>query len=294
MKKVIVRIKGGLGNQLFCYAAARRLSLVNGAELVIDDVTGFVRDSLYHSKYLLDRFSISARKATPAERLEPFERYRRGINKLISRCKPFANRFYVEQEGDDSDARILSLEVNKNLYLDGYWQSEDYFKDVEGVIRKDLRITPPLDGPNQRMAEDIKNSCSVALHVRWFDAPDQAQVHNVAVDYYRRAIAFLEEKLKSPRYFVFSNDPEAARKKIDLPESRVICVSHNKGNENACADLWLMTLCRNFIIANSTFSWWGAWLAESDPAIVVVPNINVLGGAAWAQTNSIPCRWVRI
>ena len=81
MNKVIARIKGGIGNQLFCYAAARRLALVNNAELVIDDITGFVRDRHYNRKYALDHFHIPCRKATPAERLEPFERYRRGVMK---------------------------------------------------------------------------------------------------------------------------------------------------------------------------------------------------------------------
>ena len=83
--KLIARIKGGLGNQLFCYAAARRLALVNNAELVIDDVTGFVRDRQYRRQYALDRFQIPARKATPAERMEPFERYRRGVAKFVAR-----------------------------------------------------------------------------------------------------------------------------------------------------------------------------------------------------------------
>ena len=99
MAKVIARIKGGLGNQLFCYAAARRLALVNGADLMLDDVTGFARDYQYRRRYALDHFNIMARKATPAERLEPFERLRRGVARAISRRLPFERRMYLEQEG---------------------------------------------------------------------------------------------------------------------------------------------------------------------------------------------------
>lgn len=94
--KVITRIKGGLGNQLFCYAAARRLALVNNADLVIDNKTGFTRDYLYGRRYMLDRFNILARKATPSERMEPFERYRRGLAKWVSRRQNFEERSYVE------------------------------------------------------------------------------------------------------------------------------------------------------------------------------------------------------
>jgi len=291
--KVIVRVKGGLGNQLFCYAAARRLALVNGAELVIDDVTGFARDRQYRRKYMLDRFSIPARKATPAERLEPFERYRRGVMKWLSRRKPFAERCYLEQEGLDFDEHLLTLKVKGVLYLDGYWQSEGYFKDVEQIVREDLRITPPMDAANQTMAEEIRNSPAVALHVRWFDPPGSKLSHNVATDYYQRAIALMEEKIESPHYFLFSDNPEAAHANLALPEGRATSISHNRGDENVYADMWLMTQCRYFIIANSTFSWWGAWLAENRAKIIIVPAIQLTGGiTAWGFKGLIPNDWL--
>ena len=272
MNKIITRIKGGLGNQLFCYAAARRLALINNAELVIDDVTGFVRDRQFRREYALGHFHIPVRKATPVERLEPFERYRRGVMKWLSRRKPFAKRRYLEQEGQDFDARLLALPVKENLYLDGLWQSERYFKDVEQTIRADLRIIPPTDAVNQRMADEIRNSHAVALHVRWFDAPGSATSQNASTDYYHRAIALMEEKIESPHYYLFSDDPSAARAKLTLPEGRVTFVSHNSGDKNAYADLWLMTQCQHFITANSTFSWWGAWLNPAPDKIVVAPK----------------------
>ena len=111
MKKIITRIKGGLGNQLFCYAVARRLALVNNAELIIDDVTGFIRDKKFCRQYMLDHFNIPCRKATSYERLEPFERYRRGILKLMSRRKKFCERKYIEQERLGFDTRMLSLKI---------------------------------------------------------------------------------------------------------------------------------------------------------------------------------------
>src|SRR3979490_2538771 len=130
MSTLVARVLGGLGNQLFCYAAARRLALVNDAELVIDDVTGFARDRQYRRQYALDHFTIPVRKATPQERLEPFERYRRGMMKWLSRRQPFAERSYVEQEGVDFDERLLALKIKGTLYLEGLWQGESYFKDV--------------------------------------------------------------------------------------------------------------------------------------------------------------------
>ena len=294
MKFVICRIFGGLGNQLFCYAAARRLALVNKAELVIDDVTGFARNHVYQRHYQLDHFSIPCRKATAAERLEPLERYRRGLAKWVSRRRAFEKRCYLEQEGIDFDARLLALKVKGTLYLDGYWQSEGYFKDVEKIIREDLRIIPPKDPLNQRMAVEICNSQAVALHVRWFDAPDVTAAHNVSADYYRRAIALMEEKIESPRYFLFSDIPEVGREKLALPKGRVTLVSHNQGDEKAYADLWLMSQCQHFITANSTFSWWGAWLRGGKEKIVMTPDLKIDGKTAWGFKGLIPNEWVKV
>jgi hypothetical protein len=294
MNKIITRIKGGLGNQLFCYAAARRLALVNHAELVIDDVTGFVRDRQYYRRYLLDRFNIAARRATPAERLEPLERYRRAMMKWSSRLKPFDQRHYLEQEGLDFDSRLLTLKVMGSLYLDGLWQSEGYFKDVEQAIRQDLRIIPPVDAANQLLAQEISHSHSVAVHVRWFDAPGSMPTHNVNADYYRRAIAMMEEKIDAPRYFIFSDNAESTRANPTFPKGRVTFVTQNRGDENAYADLWLMSQCQHFITANSTFSWWGAWLSCHEGKIVITPGIRLKGITAWGFPGLLPESWIKI
>jgi hypothetical protein len=294
--KVISRIKGGLGNQLFCYAAARRLALVNDAELVIDDITGFVRDSFYHRRYMLDQFHIPVRKATSGERFEPFERYRRGLAKLINQSRSFHQRSYLEQEGVVFDHRLFDFKVNGTVYIDGYWQSELYFKDVAEVIRQDLRIVPPSDSANQSLAEEIRASLAVAIHVRWFNTPGESAQHNVAVDYYRRAVVAMEGRLSKPYYYIFSDNPDAARTKLMLPESRTTFVSHNREDEYAYADLWLMSQCKHFIIANSTFSWWGAWLGEKEGTIVICPSYFIGEGniTAWNFTGQIPERWLKI
>ncbi len=296
MQKIITRIKGGLGNQLFCYAAARRLALVNQAELVIDDVTGFLRDRQYRRQYALDRFQISVRKATPSERLEPFERYRRGLQKWLSRRKPFEERQYLEQEGNDFDPRLLDFKLKGEVYIDGLWQSEGYFRDVESTIREDLRIIPPTDPVNLAVAEQIRESVSVAVHVRWFDAPgSEKSQQNAAVDYYQQSIALIDQQVPEAHYFLFSDDPVAARERMPLPTQRVTTVSHNRGDEMAYADLWLMTQCQHFITANSTFSWWGAWLGEKHDSLVITPDPNTLNPEnAWCAKGLIPSRWLKL
>jgi hypothetical protein len=293
LNKIISRIFGGLGNQLFCYAAARRLALVNNAELGIDDVSGFAYDTVYKQRYQLDHFSIPCRKAMAAERLEPFSRLRRYLKRTYNRRLPFEERSYIQQEGIDFDPRLLKVKPRGTVYLEGYWQSEDYFRDIEETIRADLQIKPPTDGANLAMAARICDSLAVAVHVRFFDAPNETGVNNAPGDYYARAAARMETLVPCAHYFVFSNGPVAARTRIPLPDGRITCVSHNMGDENAYADLWLMTQCRHFIIANSTFSWWGAWLADYPGKHVIAPQFSASGKTtAWNFAGLLPNQWI--
>jgi len=294
-KKIIVRMKGGLGNQLFSYAAARRLAFVNNVELVIDDVTGFARDYQHRRQYMLDKFNITARKATSVERMEPFGLYRRGVGKLLCCKMLFEERHYLEQEGRDFDERLLSVKVKKTLYLDGYWQSEDYFKDAEEIIRQDLQIIPSKDEVNCVTAERILSCNAVAVHVRFFDRPtDKDAFYNLVEDYYVRAIQEILNRVERSHFFLFSDDIDCARKMMKLPENQITCVDHNREEAQAVADLWLMSQCRYFIIANSTFSWWGAWLGQNKGKIVITPDLKIDGKAAWGFKGLIPRGWVKI
>lgn len=294
--KVIARIKGGLGNQLFCYAAARRLAIRSRVPLILDDKTGFVRDRKYRRTYVLDRFNISCQKATSSERMEPLERYRRGIAKYLSRLQPFHSRTYIEQDGNDFDPRLLELRVRKTTYLDGYWQSEAYFRDVATQIHEDLRMPSPSGTANREMAERIRSGVSVSVHIRFFGAPQRAMAaDSPLVRYYSDAMEEMERCLEAPEYFVFSDEPEMAYKILGRQRKRATFVAHNSGGEGPGADLWLMSQCKHSIVASSTFSWWAAWLSEGQGGnIIVVPDKTLIPGVAWAHRGLIPDRWTRI
>ena len=293
--KIICRIIGGLGNQLFCYAAARRLALVSNAQLVIDDVSGFTHDVAYRRQYQLDHFNIYSRKARLVERLEPFSRARRFLRRGFNQLLPFKSRTYIQQNGIDFDLRLLDVKPHGDVYLEGYWQSETYFKDVEASIRNDLQIIPPTNNENLKMAEKIHSCLAIAAHVRFFDTPHDVATNNASSDYYVRAVSAMELLAPNAHYFIFSDRPDDARAKIPLPNNRVTCVSHNQGDENAYADLWLMTQCHHFIIANSTFSWWGAWLAANPSKHVIAPGFEMRHGKMqWGFKGLLPNEWVKL
>jgi hypothetical protein len=271
------------------------LAIVNNADLRLDAVTGFSSDYFFRRTYQLDNFHIKSEKATASERLEPFPRIRHKFLRLISYFIPFKYRNYVKERTMEFDARILNLKVNGNLYLDGYWQSEKYFKDIENVIRGDLKIKLPCDDMNLKMCERIRNLCAVALHVRFFESISNIGLNNISQNYYIKAIERMTQLVPNAHYFIFSDNPIEARKVIDLPAEKMTFISHNKSENNAYCDLWLMSKCQHFIIANSTFSWWGAWLASNKNKIVIVPGeILNKSQTSWGFRGLIPDEWIRI
>lgn len=295
MPKLIPRIVGGLGNQLFSYAAARRLAMVNDAELVLDDISGFAYDSQYQRHFQLDHFNISFRKASSAERLEPFSKLRRALKRHWNRYLPFDHRKYLIEEGVDYDSRLLDYKVVGTVYIEGYWQSEKYFKDIEGTIREDLFLEPLKDDNNAMMADKIRSCMAVAVHVRFFDQPGAASINNAPNKYYHSAIKLMEQFAPNAHYFLFSDQPEAARTDLPVPDDRITIVAHNKSDKNAYADLWLMTLCKYHIIANSTFSWWGAWLANYPDKQVIAPGFEKrFGESFWGFDGLLPVDWIKL
>jgi len=294
-KKIIVRVKGGLGNQLFIYATAFRLAMYNHVELVIDSQSGFIRDKKYCRKYMLDHFGTSARLATKQECLFPFERYRRYILKWQSKYKEFYKKKYIEQDTLHFDDRLLFLNIKNTTYLDGYWQSEKYFVDIDSLIRKELEIIPPKDVVNHKFAKLISKKNSVCIHVRWFDKPDGISFNNnVDVDYYQKALAYILKNVDCPYFFIFSDFPDETQNLLNISTMSCTYIKHNKEDDMAYADLWLMSLCRHFIIANSTFSWWGAWLSNNPHKIVVAPRQQKNAEGAWGFEGLIPMGWISL
>jgi hypothetical protein len=159
-------------------------------------------------------------------------------------------------------------------YLDGFWQSARYFATIEPEVRARFRFALPMDARSSELAAQMAGCNSVSVHVRRGDFardPTVQRVHGVDLSgYYPAAVAEILRRVPSPHFFVFSDEPEWAAQHLALP-SEVTLVDHNRGAES-CRDMQLMAACRHHIIANSTFSWWGAWLNPSPEKIVIAPR----------------------
>lgn len=293
-KKVIVRLAGGLGNQLFIYCAARRLAIINNAELIIDDKSGFLNDKTYNRKFQLQHFNIKSRKASYFERLSPFSKLRRFVLRKMNNYLQFNKRILLTHDFIDFDIRLLFYKVKSKVYVEGLWQSEKYFIDVKSQILDDLKFSIPTNSSTLNYASLITNANSIAIHFRFFDSNITSN-DNIPFSYYHNAIDYIKMHLSSYTFFVFSDDIENAKKILSDNYDNFIFINRDKINDYSYDDLWLMSLCKHFIIANSTFSWWGAWLSTSTKKIVVAPKkISYSSKNAWGFKGLIPENWIQL
>ncbi|BCX49470.1 alpha-1,2-fucosyltransferase [Haloferula helveola] len=252
-RKAVAIIKGGLGNQLFGYAAARAFALRSGRELFIDDASGFVRDG-YGRSFRLKHFPIEARPAPAALRLGDPKGFRHKSKRSLNKVLPLKWKAYLpEKEGS---LQLLDFDpVRDTVYLNGYWQNEAYFRDATGKIREELQ-PPALEKQGDlELEQRMRDRNAVFVHVR-----RNRYSPRLGADYYKRSIELASEALDSPCFEVFGDDIAWARKQLDFGGRTVRF--HEEANDEL-VDFRLMTACKHAIVANSSFSWWAAWLGPS-------------------------------
>ncbi|WNC33617.1 MULTISPECIES: alpha-1,2-fucosyltransferase [unclassified Thermosynechococcus] len=292
---IFVNLIGGLGNQMFQYAVGRALSMTRGVPLRLD-ISDFASYQLHQGFELHRVFCCEA----PIASLEDLKsvlgwwgvpKIRRAIAnlQLSALCK---GRLILEPHYHYWE-QIHS--IPSTAYLQGYWQSEKYFSEIADVLREDFKFRQPLSEINAQWADKITQCHSISLHIRrgdYVSNPMTHKVHGVCqLDYYYRAIEYITSLIDDPVFFVFSDEAEWAKSNLEISHP-VYYVENNTGQESY-NDMRLMSLCRHHIIANSTFSWWGAWLNNSPEKIVIAPQ-------KWFATSDkddsdlIPKTWIRI
>jgi len=291
---IIVKLMGGLGNQMFQYAAGRRLSQVGKVPLKLDTSWFSIcsegttpRQYALHPLTIVEDFVSSAEAAEYSSRLKY-------LASLTSRFSPFRGS-YLREKHYHFDPAILT--PRKKAYLDGYWQSEKYFSDIRDIIVRELSVRNPAEGANRSLAEQIADhgSSSVALHVRRGDYVNDPVVTNMhgscSLQYYAAAIGRMAAEVTNPHFFIFSDDPAWVSGNFAMDHPCTV-VGHN-GVEAAHEDLRLMSLCRHHIIANSSFSWWGAWLAGNPEKLVIAPK-RWFANAKMDSRDVIPEQWLKL
>lgn len=284
---IIAQIYGGLGNQMFQYACGRALALRSGGNLALD-FRGFFagpgqEPGLHH-------FNIIAREAAASE-LPPSRK--QAVRYFLWRTLNLSPRL-VRQKQLAFDFQVPGL--SGSLCLRGYWQSERYFEDFSDQIRRELSVKTAPDKRNRDLLAEIAAGPAVSLHIRrgdYVSNPKTNTVHGTcSLDYYRRAVDRVAHQMdERPVFYIFSDEPAWAVANLDLPfETRVM--DHNDSRRNY-EDLRLMAACRHHVIANSSFSWWGAWLNPSEGKIVIAPS-RWFADPAMNNPDIVPARWTTL
>ncbi len=274
---------------MFQYAAGKRLAVRHGTVLKID-LSAFskLHEGDTPRQYELGHLMVEAVTAGPGE----CRKYR--TDSLLQKVGlGVLAPMRIQERHFQFSPSVLA--APDNVYLDGYWQSEKYFRDIEDVIRKEFTVRYPLAGKNLEICSMIRSSNSIFLHVRRGDYVSSRRTneyHGVCgMGYYNTAVEAISKRIHNPHFFIFSDEPDWAEKNLTIP-FKTTYVSHN-GVSGGHEDMRLMTMCRHGIIANSSFSWWGAWLSSTPEKIIIAP------GRWFAQDgidtrDLIPESWIRI
>lgn len=277
---IIARLAGGLGNQMFQYAFARTLSLRHNTSLNID--LSFLKNknmgpNFVYRNYELDIFHV----------VEDFDFT---FENCIKIDEPFCSKYL--QEMVDS---IGAHQIDKDIMIDGYWQSVKYFAEFESVIKSDFTFKSLVDDSSddkiQYILNDIRMTNSVMLNIRRTDFLN-TDFHGVmGLDYINKATELLGSKIDNPKYFIFSDDIEWCKENIKL--NNMVILDHSYKGDRFSYYLQLMKECKNFIIPNSSFAWWSAWLSDSPNKIVIAPK-RWLTDENIDTSDLIPSDWIRI
>lgn len=288
----IVRLSGGLGNQMFQFALYEALRRQHPEEQVYVDLHGFKGYKKHRGFELPKVFCVAYQEATLGEIAKiayPYPNY--CTWRWLSRILPTRSTMLKEKPEFTIEPEALTRE--KDTYYDGYWQHEEYFDAIREDILK-LYNFPDFDDVQDKEAARIaseSNSC--CIHIRRGDyLTDPLRKGTTSLDYPLKAIRWMKENKNPENWFVFSDDMQLTKEclKAVLPETHTYYITWNQGHRSY-HDMHLMTFCKNHIIANSSFSWWGAWLCQREDKTVVAPEV-------WMNRKNlcspVPKDWIKL
>lgn len=292
---ILTKLTGGLGNQMFQYSFGRCLAKRRGVGLLLD-ISAF--DCCEKREYMLGNFNIIENIASPKDiaRLKNIKSgfVRSVIRKLLRKDKSFATTYVCEKDLFQFDDDIFQ-NTPEDVYLEGSWQNENYFKVNKNILLTEFTPKRRLTEHNKELLKLISSCDAVSVHVRRGDYITEEltnKFHGVcSLDYYHNAFEIIKKRVVDPYFFVFSDDPQWVRDNLKIPYPSTF-VDINHGRECYC-DIVLMSHCTHHIIANSTFSWWGAWLSQNLCDIVIAPSKWLLTDK-YDTSDLLPSNWLTI
>lgn len=293
---IVIRLKGGLGNQMFQFAFGRKLAIMTGKELILDCSeleASYRNDEETSRSYELDIFDVKIKVQNQAVLVSSIIDSAHSRFKRLLSCLPGIKKDLLVN--DSTELNVIRWNNTARILVDGYFQSENYFSSIASMIRQDFQAKEFSDEQNIQLGKRINATNAVAVHVRrgdYISNPGASAHHNLLDnEYYSDAMKIINGKIKDPFYYVFSDDPEWCREQFKAVKNIEVVELNQMANRHY--DLFHMMHCKDHIIANSSFSWWGAWLAEHPEQIVIAP-LHWFKQESAGNLKIIPERWIRI
>ena len=294
---IIVRLLGGHSNQLFQYAVGRSTAIRHNAELKLD-LTWFDEKFAHGTTprhYELGAYPIAAQIATRKDLAKVTTNSARSpLGRLSQKFRKENGITQLTESGLGLNKPVLN--APDNVYLVGYWQNEKYFKDIRPILLKDLEPTKTMNLANKKYLKQIESLEAVSLHIRRGDYVSDKTTNAyhglMSVEYYKKAVNIIEKNLggKPFNIFVFSNDIDWCKQNLGFKQTTTFV----EGNTDGADDIRLMKHCQHNIMANSSFSWWGAWLNINPDKIIIAPRVWFLDEKSNRETDIIPKDWIRL
>ena len=284
---IVIKLQGGLGNQMFQYAAGLSAAHNLKTNLKID-LSWFdnMKEVDTPRFYELDNFSLKQDFISSNQYFLANDSLKK---RLLSIVKVRLN--YYKEPHFEYDKNFKK--IKNNTYLEGYFQTEEYFKNIRPIILENFSIKKEPSAKSKEIIDLAHKNESVSLHVRRGDYgtnKNASKFHGLmGEEYYKKAISIINKKIKNPKFFIFSDEIDWVKKNFDLPKGSIF-VTHNK---SGIEDMRIMIECKHNIIANSSFSWWGAWLGQNKDKFVIAPKQWFLDKSI-NTSGVIPARWEKI
>lgn len=287
---IVVKLTGGLGNKMFQYALYKSI-VTSGKEALIDDYS-FIPSWDFEVIKLQQIFPNVTYEVAPIELIKQFGGESNFINKVRRRMNFLFRKKNIWEKSFKYNPLIF--ELKEDYYLSGLWQSEKYFNCCSELIKRSFQFKPFQDTKNILLFKELSQSESVAIHIRKGSDYNRKNVAGTCdINYYKRAIAYIHKATKDPHFYIFTDNKKWVSESINNIAYTLVDWNPVSGAENYL-DMQLMSGCKHNIIANSTYSWWGAWLNDNPEKIVICPENWYNKSSHLNTTDLIPENWIKI
>ncbi|MCL2597945.1 MAG: alpha-1,2-fucosyltransferase [Paludibacter sp.] len=299
---IIIQLRGGLGNQMFQYACGTSIASRLGVKLKLDIsymTDKKPRENFTERDYALNVFNINNEIASKKE-VQRFVPYSADASEFtyawfMFKRTLFCRHRFSEPAKNPSFYFAEIEQITNNTYIKGYFQNEKYFNFIRDKLLKDFSIRNEIDDNNQNLSNKINSENAVSIHIRrgdYLNSLNASLFNLLDIDYYKKAIKYILKEVENPVFYVFTEDFQWAKTQFAALDIPITIVDWNIGSQSYL-DMILMSRCKHNIIANSSFSWWGAWLNQYPEKKIIAPQ-NWFKNPKMNETHIIPSNWIKL